>query len=239
MSEHGYTSGKLLDRTKCQLLLDTGASKSFKSKSFYIHCNSPHILPKFASKTQRFQVGNGQFVSVLFISPVIINVQKHRFKIYTLVLDSNKNVDLVLGIKNVFDLENMINSWDCCFKFLNRSLPIFLKQCVIIKPKELNLIRVIALFIDEISGFAIIKILDVSTYRTMLIKLKFTCNTPMSDIVDKGTETIIFKTEEMIGIVDLRSLGYYKIKQDILQENLSKYTGLKEQKDSVNTSTNL
>ena len=27
----------------------------------------------------------------------------------------------------------------------------------------------------------------------------------------------------MIGIVDLRSLGYYKIKQSILQHNLSKY----------------
>ena len=27
----------------------------------------------------------------------------------------------------------------------------------------------------------------------------------------------------MIGIVDLRSLGYYKIKQGILQQNLSKY----------------
>ena len=36
ISEHGYTSGKLLDGTECQLLLDTGASKSFMSKSFYI-----------------------------------------------------------------------------------------------------------------------------------------------------------------------------------------------------------
>ena len=34
--EHGYTSGRLLDGTECQLLLDTGASKSFISKSFYM-----------------------------------------------------------------------------------------------------------------------------------------------------------------------------------------------------------
>ena len=33
ISEHGYTSGKLLDGTECQLLLDTGVSKSFMSKS--------------------------------------------------------------------------------------------------------------------------------------------------------------------------------------------------------------
>ena len=33
---------------------------------------------------------------------------------------------------------------------------------------------------------------------------------------------MILKLEDMIGIVDIRSLGYYKIKQGILQENLSK-----------------
>ena len=32
ISEHGYTLGKLLDGTECQLLLDTGASKSSMSK---------------------------------------------------------------------------------------------------------------------------------------------------------------------------------------------------------------
>ena len=36
ISEHGYTSAKLLEGTECQLLLDTGASKSFMSKSFYM-----------------------------------------------------------------------------------------------------------------------------------------------------------------------------------------------------------
>ena len=34
---------------------------------------------------------------------------------------------------------------------------------------------------------------------------------------------MIFKPEEMIGIIDLRSLGYYKIKQGILQQILSRY----------------
>ena len=43
------------------------------------------------------------------------------------------------------------------------------------------------------------------------------------NIRNNGTETKIFKPEEMIGIVDLRLLGYYKIKQGILQQNLSTY----------------
>ena len=78
-------------------------------------------------------------------------------------------------------------------------------------------------FIDEISGLAIIKILEGSTYSTILIKLKFTCNAAILHIVNNSTETIIFKPEVMLGIVDLRSLGYYKIKQGILQQKPSKY----------------
>ena len=95
----------------------------------------------------------------------------HRFEIYTLVSEIHENVDLVLGIKHVFELEGVINSWDCCFKFLNRSLPIFPKECVIFKPKEQKLIRVKVSFIDEISGLTI-KILDEKTYSNDGDKIK-------------------------------------------------------------------
>ena len=67
ISEQGYTVGKLLDGTACQILLDTGANKSFMSKTHYLRCKSLHSLPEFASKTQRIQLGNEEYVSVLFI----------------------------------------------------------------------------------------------------------------------------------------------------------------------------
>ena len=38
MSEQGYTMGKLLDGTECHILLETGVSKSFMSKSHYLCC---------------------------------------------------------------------------------------------------------------------------------------------------------------------------------------------------------
>ena len=72
-------------------------------------------------------------------------------------------------------------------------------------------------------GLAIVKILHEGTHSTILIKFIFTQNSAIMDIVNKGTETMIFRQEEMIGIVDLRSLGYYKIKQGILQQTLSRY----------------
>ena len=55
-------------------MLDTGASNLFMSESHYLHCKSLHSLPKFTSKTQRIQVGNGQYISVLFIIPIIVDI---------------------------------------------------------------------------------------------------------------------------------------------------------------------
>ena len=127
--------GKLLDGTECQVLLDTRASKSIMSKSHYLHCTSLHTLPTFASRTQRIQVGNGQFVSVLFIIP-IIDMHGHKFEIFTLVSEIHENVDLVLGMKNIFELEGVINSEYCCFNFLHKSLPFFSKkECIVLKPR--------------------------------------------------------------------------------------------------------
>ena len=78
------------------------------------------ITPLFAKicfKTQRIQVGNGQCISVLFIIPVIVDIHGCRFEIYTLVSEIHENVDLVLGIKNVFELDGVINSRECCLSF--------------------------------------------------------------------------------------------------------------------------
>ena len=76
---------------------------------------------------------------------------------------------------------------------------------------------------DEISALAIINILDKNVQSTMMLKLKSTQNLAILDVMNTSLETVIFDPKEMIGILDLRSMGYYKIKQGILQPNLSKY----------------
>ena len=130
ITAHGYTKGSLLDGTKCDILVDTGMSKAYMSKSYFMRCKSLHSLPKFTSTTTRIQVGNGQYVGVLFIIPVILTIQSHRFEIFTLVSKIHENVDLMIGIKNLFELEGVIDSWDSCVKFLNRSIPFFPKEKV-------------------------------------------------------------------------------------------------------------
>ena len=44
LSKLVYTVSKLMDRMECQILLDTGACKSFMSKSYYLRCKALHSL---------------------------------------------------------------------------------------------------------------------------------------------------------------------------------------------------
>ena len=91
-----------------------------------------------------------------------------------------------------------------------------------IAPKLQNMVVVEAPFIDKLSGMAMVKILDMKEQTTNMIKLKFIRKKEMLKITNKAHETITFSRTEMMGIVDLRSLGFYKIKQEVLQEHLSR-----------------
>ena len=116
----------------------------------------------------------------------------------------------------------MIDSCDSCFSFLSRSIPFFPKEKTEIKSKEQKLVMVEAPFVEEISGMAIVKVLHMQYQITNMIKLKFIRNRVTLKGTNNTHETMTFDPTEMTGILDLQSLGYYKIKQDVLQQNLSK-----------------
>ena len=208
---------------ECQIFLDMGATKSFMSKSYYLQCKTLHALPKFSSNTHRIQVGNGQYVSILFVIPVIIDIHRHRFEMFTLVSEIHDNVDLVMGMKNIFELEGVIDSRESCFSFLSRSIPFFSIMRVEVAPASQKMVMIEAPFIEELSGMAMVKILDMKVQTTDMIKLKFIQNKVALKITNNIHETVTFDRMGMMGVVDLRSLGFYKIKQEVLQEHLSRH----------------
>ena len=67
-------------------------------------------------------------------------------------------------------------------------------------------------FIEELSGMDIVKILDMKEQTTSMIKLKFIRNKAVLKITNKTHDTVTFGRTEMIGIVDLRSLGFLQNK---------------------------
>ena len=59
---------------------------------------------------------------------------------------------------------------------------------------------------------AIVKVLNMNEHITNMIKLKFIRNRATLKITSNTDETMTFDKSDIIVILDLRSLGYYKIK---------------------------
>ena len=76
------------------------------------------------------------------------------------------------------------------------------------------------------SGLAIVKLLDKLTQSVIVLKVKFMQNVAISDMTNGSSEILILNLKEALGILDLRLLGYCKIKQGMLQQNIGKYYDL-------------
>ena len=53
-----------------------------------------------------------------------------------------------------------------------------------------------------------------------MIKLKFIINKATLKNTNNTNDMMTFDKKDMIGILYIRSLGYYKVKQDVLQKHL-------------------
>ena len=84
--------------------------------------------------------------------------------------------------------------------------------------REQWFIKIETPFVDEVSGLAMVKVIDKKAQNTMMLKLKFVWNLATSGVTNSSLETMIFDPKEMLGILDLTSVGYYKIKQGIIQQ---------------------
>ena len=96
------------------------------------------------------------------------------------------------------------------------------------------MVMIEAPFVEELSGMSIIKVLDMNEHVMSMIILKFIRNRANLRITNNTNETVTFDRTEMIGMLDLRSLGYYKIKQDVCQQNLGKHYHFESAEDICN-----
>ena len=74
-------------------------------------------------------------------------------------------------------------------------------------------------FIEKLSGHAIAKLLYKGSLGTM--KIRLVDNLTVIQIINNTPSMMYLSPEESIGIVDLRSLGYYNIKPQVMHFNLT------------------
>ena len=160
------------------------------------------------------QVENGALVPALFVILLLFKIQGHTFEVYTLVSEIQDKMDLILRVKNIFELEGVINTRTCSFNFLNRYLPIFPLVHYKIKPGKMAYVKVRTPFVEKLSGIAIVKLLYKYHIGTMRVKINH--NQSIIKIINNTDETIYYSPQLSMGIVEIRSLGYYNVSKSIL-----------------------
>ena len=149
MDGRGIARANLMDQTLLKLFSDSGATRSSLSHTYYKATKALHKLPKFTTTCTGIKIGNGSIVQVLFVIPLLFMCHGHVFEIYTIVADIDDGIDLVFGFKNMVETEGMLNTRTGEFDFLGRSIPIFPKHDLDVKPGGKAYLKVRIPFVEN------------------------------------------------------------------------------------------
>ena len=154
---HGVTVGYLFDETELRVFFDSGASKNYMSKGFYEKTAYLHRIPKMRSTCTEIEIGNGAVIPVEFVFPVQIMIQGYLLEIYTIVAALHESIDLVIGMKNMVELEGILKTRTSSFDFLSWSIPIYLQNELRVKPGDKAYIKIVVPFQKQINAREIAK----------------------------------------------------------------------------------
>ncbi len=186
---------------------------------FYAKNKVLHKAQKLSSTVQHITVGNGQKVPVQFIVPVQVTFGEHLFEFYCMVIDTPDSCQMVIGIKEMYELEASLNTRNRSFEFLNRTAPVIPTKEETIRPGQTRHIQVAVQFWQRLSGQAVMKVLIPNPVYTMFLEIKN--NAASMYIHNRDNETLTLRPNTVMGIVDVRSIGYFIVQYEQLEKHLA------------------
>ena len=129
--------------------------------------------------------------------------------IYTIVAEIDDGMDLVFGFKNMTQTEGRLNTRTGESDFIGRSIPVYPQNDLDVLVGKQVLIKIQAPSEEKLSGRIMTKLFGSEKVFTM--KLKIENNQGCVQFINKGQEKIKLRKDKAIGILDLRSVGYFKV----------------------------
>ena len=205
----GVTEAFLMDNTPMKLFFDSGVSRSYLSKKFYDTNKSSHKLPKFVTSCTGIKIENGSIIPTLFVIPIQFMTYGHIFEVHTIVAEIDDGMDLVFGFKNMAETEGRLNTRTGEYDFIGRSIPVYPQNDLDVPVGKQMLIKIKAPLREKLSGRIMTKLFGSEIVFTM--KLKIENNQGCVQFINKGKDIIKLRKDKAIGVLDLRSVGYFKV----------------------------
>ena len=83
---------------------------------FSEHCIL-HDLPRYKGHMKNLEISNGAYISVKFFIPLVISFNGHTFEIFAGVKSSKSNELLLIGMKNLVEMEGVLCARTMTLKF--------------------------------------------------------------------------------------------------------------------------
>ena len=205
----GMSKAYLSNGIPMKLFFDSGASRSYLSKKFYDSNPVLHDVPKFVTTCTGIRIGNGPIVPALFVIPILFMTCGHTFEIFTIVAEIDDDMDLVFGFKNMVETEGMLDTRTGEYDFIGRSIPIFPQNDLDVPAEEKAYIKVKAPFCDKLSCMIRTKFFHRDMVYTL--RVKFQDNQGIVQFRNSSDELAQLRKDKAVGILDLRSVGYFKV----------------------------
>ena len=202
---------------RLNVLFDTGASCSYMSYEYYRENKYLRSLTKYQPRAPTIFVCSRDEIPARFVIPLRFFVDNHCFKIYTLVCKLGVS-DFIFGIKNIMETEGRICTQTLQYRFLNRSPSLRLtRELSLPADAQKRPVESKVDFPKDISGQAIIKLILFPKHIVRTLKVSVDQNILRLNISNHTKNPILYPANTSIGILDVRSLGYFHVSLDHME----------------------
>ena len=140
--------------------------------------------------------------------PIQFITHGHIFEVHTIVAEIDDGMDLVFGFKNMTETEGRLNTRTGEYDCIGRSIPVYPQNDLDVPVGKQVLIKIKA-FGEKLSGRIMTKLFG--SEKVFSMKLKIENNQGCVQFINKGQEMVNLRKDKAIGILDLRSVGYFKV----------------------------
>ena len=167
-------------------------------------------------------MGNGKWVPAQFIILIVFHMDNCAFEVYTLVCKMS-SADFIWGMKNIVETEGVLCTRTMEYCFVNRSPKLYCKKPISLPPDGSQ--HVLELGIEypvEVSGQVIVKLLLAPKKSLHTIKVPIRQNALTIRVSNHSKEAIKHPAGSIIGLMDMRSLGYFHVGLEQLKRHILK-----------------
>ena len=226
MTRNCITHGYLLNETKIPVVVlnDSGATKPLIRRKFVEQNEFMDKYPRYKIKKQSIITANGNLMYVTECLKFLISLGGHVIELVAYIADMADDLDLIIGSKAYMEMEADLELSKQRVSFVKRSLPIYCKKKVTIKPGETKTVTMTCPNIpkDFLMGPAIVKMntgREDKLPQTMLAHVYPGGNFDLK-LVNKSKNAMEKGPNSWEGTMDLRSIGYFYQARDALSYSM-------------------